>query len=80
MGDSWLYAVRRCSNIEVKYTDCDRRSNSWLDKVGLLHLIWDLGEQDWKQIDARINIDDLLRQAGWNPADKSQVMTEVSAH
>ncbi|MBD2517949.1 DEAD/DEAH box helicase family protein [Nostoc sp. FACHB-973] len=32
-----------------------------------------------KETDARINIDDLLRQAGWNPADKSQVMTEVSA-
>ncbi|MBE9230448.1 DEAD/DEAH box helicase family protein [Cuspidothrix issatschenkoi LEGE 03284] len=32
-----------------------------------------------KETDARINIDDLLRQAGWNSADKSQVMTEVSA-
>ncbi|WP_223280308.1 DEAD/DEAH box helicase family protein [Nostoc sp. PA-18-2419] len=32
-----------------------------------------------KETEARINIDDLLRQAGWNPADKSQVMTEVSA-
>jgi type I restriction enzyme R subunit len=32
-----------------------------------------------KETDARINIDDLLRQAGWNPVDKSQVMTEVSA-
>ncbi|MBE9106690.1 DEAD/DEAH box helicase family protein [Nostoc cf. edaphicum LEGE 07299] len=32
-----------------------------------------------KETDARINIDDLLRQAGWNPADKSQVMTEISA-
>ncbi len=32
-----------------------------------------------KETDARINIDDLLRQAGWNPADKSQVKTEVSA-
>ncbi|MEJ6479939.1 DEAD/DEAH box helicase family protein [Nostoc punctiforme UO1] len=32
-----------------------------------------------KETDARINIDDLLRQAGWNPADKSQVITEVSA-
>ena len=32
-----------------------------------------------KETDARINIDDLLRQAGWNPADKSQVRTEVSA-
>lgn len=32
-----------------------------------------------KETDARINIDILLCQAGWNPADKSQVMTEVSA-
>ncbi|MEH2286337.1 DEAD/DEAH box helicase family protein [Nostoc sp.] len=32
-----------------------------------------------KETDARINIDDLLREARWNPADKSQVMTEVSA-
>jgi type I restriction enzyme R subunit len=32
-----------------------------------------------KETDARINIDDLLRQAGWNPADKSQVRTEVPA-
>jgi type I restriction enzyme R subunit len=30
------------------------------------------------EADARIVIDDLLRQAGWNPADKSQVLTEVS--
>jgi type I restriction enzyme R subunit len=29
------------------------------------------------ETDARINIDELLRQAGWNPADKSQVLTEV---
>lgn len=29
------------------------------------------------EADARIVIDDLLRQAGWNPADKSQVLTEV---
>jgi len=28
--------------------------------------------------DARILIDDQLRAAGWNPADKSQVLTEVS--
>ena len=27
---------------------------------------------------ARILIDDQLRAAGWNPADKSQVLTEVS--
>jgi len=30
------------------------------------------------EADARIVINDLLRQAGWNPADKSQVLTEVS--
>jgi type I restriction enzyme R subunit len=30
------------------------------------------------EADARIVIDDLLRQAGWNPADKSQILTEVS--
>ncbi len=30
------------------------------------------------EADARILIDDLLKQAGWNPADKSQVQTEVS--
>lgn len=29
-----------------------------------------------KETDARIVIDELLRQAGWNPADKSQVRTE----
>lgn len=29
------------------------------------------------EADARIVIDDLLRQAGWDPADKSQVQTEV---
>jgi len=29
------------------------------------------------EADARIVIDDLLRQAGWNPTDKSQVLTEV---
>lgn len=29
------------------------------------------------EADARIIIDDLLRQAGWNPADKFQVRTEV---
>lgn len=28
------------------------------------------------EADARIIIDDLLRQAGWNPVDKSQVLTE----
>lgn len=31
-----------------------------------------------KEADARILIDDQLRQAGWNPADKSQVQTEMS--
>jgi len=30
-----------------------------------------------KETDARILIDDQLRSAGWNPADKSQVLTEV---
>ncbi|RLC08557.1 MAG: restriction endonuclease subunit R, partial [Deltaproteobacteria bacterium] len=30
------------------------------------------------EADARIVIDDLLRQAGWEPADKSQVLTEIS--
>jgi type I restriction enzyme R subunit len=30
-----------------------------------------------KETDARIIIDELLRQAGWDPADKSQVRTEV---
>ena len=31
-----------------------------------------------KETDARIIIDDLLRQAGWEPADKSQILTEVA--
>lgn len=31
-----------------------------------------------KETDARILIDDQLRAAGWNPADKSQVLTEVT--
>jgi len=30
------------------------------------------------EADARIIIDDLLRQAGWDPGDKSQVLTEVT--
>ena len=30
------------------------------------------------EADARIVIDDLLRQSGWNPADKSQVLTEFA--
>lgn len=33
-----------------------------------------------KETDARIIIDDLLKQAGWNPADKSQVLTEFSVY
>jgi len=32
------------------------------------------------EADARIIIDDLLRQAGWDPADKSQVLTETGAY
>ena len=32
----------------------------------------------YKETDARIVIDDLLRQAGWDPADKSQVLTEFT--
>ncbi|MCZ6673006.1 MAG: DEAD/DEAH box helicase family protein, partial [Verrucomicrobia bacterium] len=31
-----------------------------------------------KETDARILIDEMLRQAGWDPSDKSQVLTEVS--
>lgn len=31
-----------------------------------------------KETDARIIIDDQLRQAGWDPADKSHVLTEVT--
>lgn len=31
-----------------------------------------------KETDARIIIDDRLRQAGWDPADKSMVLTEVT--
>src|SRR5438445_13613338 len=30
------------------------------------------------EADARILIDALIRQAGWDPADKSQVRTEIS--
>ena len=33
-----------------------------------------------KETDARILIDEMLRQAQWDPADKSQVLTEVSVH
>jgi type I restriction enzyme R subunit len=33
-----------------------------------------------KETDARIVIDEELRQAGWNPADKRQVLTEVSIY
>jgi type I restriction enzyme R subunit len=36
-----------------------------------------MSKQD-SEADARILIDALLRQAGWDPADKSQVRTEVS--
>jgi len=32
----------------------------------------------WNETDARIVIDDLLRQANWDPADKSQVLTEFT--
>ncbi|MBW1801736.1 MAG: DEAD/DEAH box helicase family protein, partial [Deltaproteobacteria bacterium] len=32
------------------------------------------------EADARIVIDDLLRQAGWDPADKSQVLTEMNVY
>ncbi len=32
------------------------------------------------EADARIIIDDLLRQANWDPADKSQVVTEFTIH
>ena len=35
--------------------------------------------QNESEADARIVIDDLLRKAGWDPADKSQVRTEVTA-
>jgi type I restriction enzyme R subunit len=31
------------------------------------------------EADARIIIDDLLRQAGWDPTDKSQVLTEITS-
>ncbi|MCU0781568.1 MAG: type I restriction endonuclease, partial [Akkermansiaceae bacterium] len=33
--------------------------------------------QTYSEADARINIDQLLRRAGWDPADKQQVVTEV---
>ncbi|HXF91422.1 MAG TPA: hypothetical protein VNK46_01600 [Nitrospiraceae bacterium] len=32
-----------------------------------------------KETDARILINDLLRQAGWEPSDKAMVLTEVMA-
>jgi type I site-specific restriction endonuclease len=32
------------------------------------------------EADARIIIDNQLRQAGWDPTDKSQVLTEVTVH
>lgn len=31
-----------------------------------------------KESDARILIDEFLRQAGWDPANKAEVLTEVS--
>ena len=31
-----------------------------------------------KETDARIIIDDLLRKAGWDPIDKTQVLTEFT--
>ena len=34
--------------------------------------------QHESEADARIVIDAMLRQAGWDPADKSQVRTEVT--
>jgi len=33
-----------------------------------------------KETDARIIIDGMLRQAGWEPADKSQVLTEITVY
>ena len=33
-----------------------------------------------KEKDARIVIDDMLRRAGWEPADKSQVLTEITVY
>jgi type I restriction enzyme R subunit len=33
-----------------------------------------------KETDARIVIDGMLRQAGWEPADKSQVLTEIAVY
>jgi hypothetical protein len=35
-------------------------------------------KQATKETDARIVIDNWLRQAGWDPVDKSQVLTEVT--
>lgn len=36
--------------------------------------------KDLKETDVRIIVDDMLRQAKWEPADKSQVLTEVSVY
>jgi len=36
--------------------------------------------KDLKETDARIVIDGMLRQAGWEPADKSQVLTEIAVY
>ena len=33
--------------------------------------------QSESEADARIQIDELLRQAGWDPADKSTIGTEI---
>src|SRR5438309_12040080 len=38
---------------------------------------FEMSEQE-SEADARILIDALLRQPGWDPADKSQVRTEIS--
>ena len=43
----------------------------------LIGLLRDMVKDNAKETDARIIIDDWLRQAGWDPADKSQVQTEV---
>ena len=36
--------------------------------------------QNFKETDVRIVVDEQLRQAKWDPADKSQVLTEVSVY
>ncbi len=37
-----------------------------------------MGVDYTKETDARILIDDLLRQAGWDPSRKAEVLTEVT--